>query len=128
MSADFQARSSARDLKVVFADLQPEPAEEAAPILDLSFMFWPRRVIEAATDSSLLLNREMLDVVQRNLNANFGLLKRLAGAKGFGEIVELQAIHFSNQIAALMGQSEELVSLSVKTAMAFVRRANGSRQ
>jgi hypothetical protein len=124
----FQGRGSAPDLKVVFKDLEPEPPQAADPILDLTLMFWPQRAIEAATDSGLILNRELIDVVQRNLNANFSLLKRLAAARSLGEIVELQASHLSNQVAALIGQSEELTALSVKTTMEFVRRAYPSRQ
>jgi hypothetical protein len=123
MAADFQASNSVRDLKVVFTDLELEPPQEAGPILNLTLMFWPRQVFDAAADSSLLLNREMIDVVQRNLNASFSLLKRLAGARSFGEVIELQAIHLSNQVAALIGQGEELATLSVKTAMEFVRGA-----
>ena len=99
------------------------PARIAGPILDLTFMLWPRQVCEAATDSRLLLHREMIDLGQRNLNASFSLLRRLAETKSFGEIIELQAAHFSNQLAASISQSEEFATLSLKTAMQFVRAA-----
>ena len=65
----------------------------------------------------------MIDLVQRNLNASFGLLRRLAGARNLGEMVELQAAHFSNQLAAAVGRSEELATLSIKMALAFARGA-----
>ena len=119
----FQERDSDRDLIVVFADLNTPQPEEAGPVFHLTFMRWPRQVCDAANDSRLLLHREMIDLVQRNLNANFGLLSRLAGARSLGEMVELQAAHFSNQLAASIGQSEELASLSIKTALHFVRSA-----
>ena len=38
-------------------------------------------------------------------------------------MVELQAAHFSNQLAASIGQSEELATLSIKTALQFARGA-----
>ena len=124
MTAQSHAGVSGRELTVVYADLPVQaPAEEPSPILDLTFMLWPRQVCDAATDSRLLLHREMIDLVQRNLNASFGLLRRLAGARSFGEVVELQAAHFSNQLAASIGQSEELAMLSIKTALQFARGA-----
>ena len=36
-------------------------------------------------------------------------------------MVELQAAHFSNQLAASIGQSEELAALTIKTALQFAR-------
>ena len=53
----------------------------------------------------------MIDLVERNLNASFSLLRRLARAKNLGEMVELHAAHFSNQLAASVGQGEELATL-----------------
>ena len=50
----------------------------------------------------------MIDVVQRNLNASFSLLRKVAGARSFGEVIELQASHLSYQVTALIGQSNEL--------------------
>jgi hypothetical protein len=108
---------------VVFADLNLDQPNESDPTFDFSLMFWPRQILDAAADSSLLLNREMLDVVQRNLNASFSLLRKLVGARSFGEVLALQAAHLSHQAAALLGQSEELTALSVKTATEFMRGA-----
>jgi hypothetical protein len=123
MAAHSQARNSGRDLTIVFADLNLERLKAPGPIPAQTFVFWPRQVCGAAADSRLLLHREMIDLVQRNLNASFSLLRRLAEAKSFGEIVELQAAHFSIQVAASIGQSEELAKLSIKTALQFVRGA-----
>ena len=64
----------------------------------------------------------MIDVVQRNLNASFSL-RRVAGARSFGEVIELPASHLSNQVTALIGQSDELATLLAKTAMEFMRGA-----
>ena len=123
MPAHSHARDSDHDLTVVFADLPVPQPKKAGPILDLTFLLWPQQVCDAATDSRLLLHREMIDLVQRNLNASFSLLRRLAEAKSLGEMVELQATHFSNQLAASIGQSEEFATLSIKTALQFVRGA-----
>jgi hypothetical protein len=104
----------ARDLKVVFADLNLKQPQTPGPVYVSAFLFWPRQVFDAATEANLLLNREMIDVFQRNLNATFSLLTKLVGAISFGEIIELQASHLSNQVTALIGQSEELATLSAK--------------
>ena len=119
----------AHDLKVIFTDLTLNQPQAAGSDVDPEFMVWPRdvfwppRVFDAATDAGLLLNREMIDVVQRNLNASFSLLRNVAGARSFGEVIELQASHVSNRITAWVGQSDELASLLAKTAMEFIRGA-----
>ena len=71
--------------------------------------------------SRLLMHWEMIDLAQRNLNASFSLLRKLVGARNLGEIVELEAAHFSNQLAASIAQSEEFATLSIKTALQFAR-------
>ena len=117
------------DLKVVFADLTLNQPQAAGSDVDSALVFWPGdifwppRVFDAATDAGLLLNREMIDVVQRNLNASFSLLRKVAGARSFGEVIELQATHLNNRVTALIGQSDELATLLAKTAMEFMRDA-----
>jgi hypothetical protein len=112
-----------RDLKVVFADLNPTPPQAPEPVEDSAFLLWSPQVFDAATEAGRLLNCELIDVVQRNLNASFGLLRRLAGVRSFGEVIELQASYLSNQVTALIGQSEELAALSVKAATELMRGA-----
>ena len=124
MTAHSHASDLARELTVVYADLPVQAlAEEPSPILDLTFMFGRGKFAMRQMTSRLVLHREMIDLVQRNLNASFSLLRRLAGARNLGEMVELQAAHFSNQLAASIGQSEELATLSIKTALQFARGA-----
>jgi hypothetical protein len=106
MGPHLQARRPARDLKLIFADLELDPPQEEGPTFDYTLMFGPQRVFDAAVDSSRLVTRELIDVAQRNLNAHFSLLRRLARARNFGEIIELHAAHLSNQLAAVIGQSE----------------------
>ncbi len=118
-----QERDSDRDLTVVFADLNTDQPEKADPINVLCLMLWPRQIYDAANDSRLLLHREMIELAQRNLNASFSLLRRLAAARSLGEMAEVQAAHFSTQLAASIGQSEELATLSIKTVLNFIRNA-----
>jgi len=93
MVAPSHASDLARELTVVYADLPGQAlAEECGPILDLTYLLWPGRVCDAAIDFRLIIHREMIDVVQRNLNASLSLLRRLAGARNPGEIVELQQL------------------------------------
>ena len=100
---------------------------EVGTVLDRATGIWPQQVFDAAVDSSILLNRELLDVAQRNLNASFSLLRKLLGARSLGEVIELQAFHMSNQVTALISQSEELTVLSVRTATEFMRDAYSRR-
>ena len=124
MTAHSHASDLGRELKVVYADLPVQaPAEKSAPLLNLSFLLWPRQVCDAANDSRLIMHWEMIDLAQRNLNASFSLLRRLAAARNLGEMVELQAAHFGHQLATSIAQSEELAALSIKTALAFARGA-----
>jgi len=112
-----------RPLEVVFEDLQPEPLPRhlPAPIPVL----WPHQVFAMANECARLFTREALDILQRNLNATFGLFARLARAKTFGEIVELQASHLKNQRAALTGQTEEMTNLSIRAARDLLRGLEG---
>jgi hypothetical protein len=83
---------------------------------------WRRQTFEAAIDYVFLVNREIIDIWQRNSNASFSLLRKLTEAKDPGNIVELQAAHLSNQLAALARQREELAALSTTAAMTFLRQ------
>lgn len=115
------------DLKVRFEDLNFEPAEEAGQLSEQPLIFSPRQAYDAAVDCRVLLNREMIDICQRNLNASFGLLRRLTAARSYAEIFELQAAHFSHQVAALMGQTEELATLSIRAILNMFRSSNCER-
>ena len=106
------------DLKVVFTDLQFEASSDCTRPIPL---LWPHQMLEMATDTTRLLTTEVIDIFQRNLNANFSLLTRLAGAKSVGEIIELHATHLSNQTSAMIGQTEELITLSMETALDLLR-------
>ena len=109
---------------VSFDDFALEPSN---PEICGAQEFWPEAVLsafertfEAATQGALLLHREMIDIAQRNANASFGILRRLAGVKDLGEIVDLQTAYWRNELTAFMGQIEELSALSRKAATDMV--------
>lgn len=109
------------ELKVLFEDLDLEAPLEVEVIPQQALALWPHQFLEKAIDCRRLLACEAIDVFQRNLNANFSLLTRLTGARSYGELLELQAAHLSNQASALSGQTEELISLSIRTALDLLR-------
>ena len=105
---------------VSFDDLALEPS---SPETRVAREPWPEAVLaafakafEAAVQGALLLHREMIDIAQRDVNAGFGLLRRLAGARNLGEMLDLQATYWRGQSGALMGQAEELRALTTKAA------------
>ena len=105
---------------VSFDDFALEPSN---PEICGAQEFWPEAVLsafertfEAATQGALLLDREMIDIAQRNANASFGFLKRLAGLKNLGEMLDLQVTYWCNQSVALIGQAEELRAMATKAA------------
>jgi hypothetical protein len=102
-------------VRVYFEDLNVGSYEQAG-LSERAFAF-PKQIYDTAIDCTLLINREVIDILQRNVNAHFGLLRRLAGARSLGEIVGLQAAHFGSQNAALLGQVEELAALITKATI-----------
>ena len=74
------------------------------------------KAYRAPVEVTLLLRREMIDIAQRNVNASFGFLRRLAGVKNLGEMLDLQVTYWRNQSAALIGQAEELGAMATKAA------------
>jgi len=112
------------DLKVYFEELNLGPAEQAGWISEQPLILFPLQAYDAAVDCSVLLNQEIIEIWQRNLNASFGLSRRLVEARSFSEIIELQAAHFSNHLAALIAQTEEFATLSRKATIDMLRRFN----
>ena len=118
-------RDPSADLEVVFSDLRSEDStEEDMPRVPRAWYFpdWQRQTYDAAIDYLFLVNREIIDIWQRNSNASFSFLRKLTEAKDPGKIVELQAAHLSNQLAAVTRHREELAALSATAAMTFLRQ------
>jgi hypothetical protein len=112
-------------LEVVFEDLQFESSRGTRHVPQPIPVLWPHQVFEMANECARLFTREVIDIFQRNLNASFGLLARLARAKTFAEIVELQASHLKTQRAAFVSQTEEMTNLSIRAARDLLRRLEG---
>jgi phasin len=74
------------------------------------------KAVDAAGQGTTALNRKVIDIAQRNVNAGFDLAKSLAGAKTLPEAVELQQTYWQKQLGTLSAQAEELRALSTKVA------------
>jgi hypothetical protein len=114
-----------RPLEVVFEDLKLEPLPGTRHLPAPIPVLWPHQVFAMANECARLFTREALDIFQRNLNASFSLLSRLAGAKTFVEIVELQASHLKTQRTAFVSQTEEMTNLSIRAARDLLRGLEG---
>ena len=76
---------------VYFDDFALEPSD---PEICGAQEPWPEAVqaafakaFEAAAQGALLLHREIVDIAQRNVNASFCFLRRLAGVRDLGEML-----------------------------------------
>jgi phasin len=63
---------------------------------------------------AVALNRKIIDIAERNINAGFDLAMSLAGAKNFAEVVELQAAYWRKLFGELQTQAKEVRALSTK--------------
>ena len=53
-----------------------------------------QRSFGAAGQGAAALNRKLIDLAERNINTGFDLATGLAGARDFGEVMELQATYW----------------------------------
>lgn len=67
-----------------------------------------------AGQGAVALNRKIIDIAERNINAGFDLATSLAGARNLAEVMELQAAYWRRQVGDLSAQAEELRALSAK--------------
>ena len=72
------------------------------------------RLVDAAGQGAVALNRKAIDIARRNINAGFGLAESLAGAKNLAEAMELQAAYWRKQLGELAAQAGEMRTLSTK--------------
>ena len=127
MIARSKERSARPVFEVVFADLRFEDRDKVSQTSDLPLWFWPQQAFDAAVDCVLLLNREMIEILERNLNRSFILLSKIARSRNWLDVVELQAAHLNNQLSAMIDQSEELTTFSLKTTMDVITGAGRRR-
>jgi hypothetical protein len=67
-----------------------------------------KRVFDAANQSAEAVNRQIINTIQRNLNAGLDLAKSLAGARDPSEIVKLQTSFWWKQFTEFTTQAEEV--------------------
>ena len=127
MIARSKERGDRRVSEVLFGHLCPKDCDKVFQTSDLPLWFWPQQAFDAAVDCVLLLNREMIEILERNLDRSFILLSRIARSRNWLEVVELQAAHLNNQLSAMIDQSEELATLSLKTTMDVITGAGRRR-
>ncbi|MGB0055382.1 MAG: phasin family protein [Methyloceanibacter sp.] len=72
------------------------------------------RLVDAAGQGAVALNRKAIDIARRNINTGFGLAESLAGAKNLSEAMELQAAYWRKQLGELTAQAGEMRTLSTK--------------
>ena len=58
----------------------------------------------AAGQGAAALNRKLIDLAERNINTGFDLATGLAGARDFGEVMELQVTYWRKLLGELRGQ------------------------
>ena len=76
----------------------------------------------AAGQGATALNRRMIDVVERNIDAGFDLATGLAGAKNFADVMASHAAYWRKQIGNLSTQAEEGTKLTAKVADPIKRK------
>jgi hypothetical protein len=67
-----------------------------------------KKFFDAANQSAEAVNRQIIDITQRNLNLSLDLAKSLAGARDPSEIVKLQASFWWKQFNEFTTQAEEV--------------------
>src|SRR6516225_3229365 len=92
-----------------------EAYERSKDALEGVLQSWERS-FDAAGQGAVALNRKVIDIAQRNINASFDLAKGLAGARNLADAVELQAAHWRDQLDAFAAQAEEVRTLSTQVA------------
>jgi hypothetical protein len=76
----------------------------------------------AAGQGATALNRRIINVAERNINAGFDLATGLAGAKNFADVIASHAAYWRKQIGNLSAQAEEGTKLTAKVAHPIKRK------
>lgn len=95
----------------------PEPSGFRPEVVIAAF----DQAIDAAAEGTRLLQGEMIGIAQRNVNAILNQLRKLAGAKSLGEILDLQAAYCRNQLGAFIRQVEEIQAVSTEVANSLAK-------
>ena len=76
----------------------------------------------AAGQGATALNRRIIDVAERNINAGFDLATGLAGSRNFADVMASHAAYWRKQIGNLSAQAEEGTKLTAKVAHPIKRK------
>ena len=68
----------------------------------------------AAAQGTMTLNRQVLDIAERNIDTNFALATGLAGATNFADVMALHAAYWRKQFGNLSAQAEGVRALATK--------------
>jgi len=90
--------------------------------LEAALENWERFTL-AAGQGTVALNRRAIDIARRNINNGIGLAERLAGAKNFAEVMELQTTYWRKQVGELASQAGERRTLTTKVSADEQRRS-----
>src|SRR4029079_764430 len=97
------------DALVVFAEKNiaqsREIYERSKDALEAVLESW-ERTFDAARQGAGALNRKVIEITQRNINASFDFAKSLVGAKTLAEAMELHSTYWSQQLNTLRAQAE----------------------
>ena len=93
-----------------------------ADSLEAALENWERFTL-AAGQGTVALNRRAIDIARRNINNGIGLAERLAGAKNFAEVMELQTTYWRKQVGELASQAGERRTLTTKVSADEQRRS-----
>ena len=96
--------------------------ERSKDALETVLESW-ERTFDAAGQGAVALNRKVIDITQRNINAGFDFAKSLIGAKTLAEAMELHSTYWSKQLNALRAQAEEVRDLSTRVSSEVVEPA-----
>ena len=99
-----------------------EMYERSKDALETVLESW-ERTFDAAGQGAVALNRKVIDITQRNINASFDFVKNLVGAKTLAEAMELHSTDWSKQLNALRTQAEEVRDLSTRVTSDVVEPA-----
>ena len=99
-----------------------EMYERSKDALETVLESW-ERTFDAAGQGAVALNRKVIDITQRNINAGFDFAKSLVGAKTLAEAMELHSTYWNKQLNALRAQAEEVRDLSTRVTSDVVEPA-----
>ncbi len=106
------AEKSVDQAQVVYGQFR-DATQETVDLLDVT--------ATAVKDSAATLQLKALDIAQANMLAGFDFARKIATAKDFKEVADMQATFARTQISALTEQTTELGGLAAKTAEAAAK-------